>query len=283
VRVKKVALEGPGVIIMTGPSSCGKGEVASALSKVLSLEGDSQVSMGHLLRTTVKRAQEEPDFRRYLAQEHDLGDVSIFESKDTSPELVAKVRSYVPEMEAHFHRTGMAERTTQLEWLEFCTLHGLLVPNRWTTEFIGAYLNQTPKVQHEPFILDGYPRTVGAAEHLLHCLDKARIPIIRVLHLSISKQEMMARAGIRGRVDDDPASLLSRYNFYIESVQPSVDYLKVALGARLISLIDAHQPVFDDDGSFNLPASINNVVYSALRALGVPRVIVVDLLNLGKR
>jgi adenylate kinase family enzyme len=196
---------------------------------------------------------------------------------------VQKVHSHVHQLEGYFKRSGMADKTTQLEWLEFCTLNGLLVPNRWTQEFIAAYISHTPALQREPFILDGYPRTATAARHLLGVLKQAGIPIIKVLHLSISKQEMMARAGHRGRVDDDHASLLSRFNFYIESVQPSVDYLKLALGSQFISLIDAHQPVYEgseEERRLNLPASINNVVYSALRALGVPRVIVQDLLSL---
>ena len=49
-----------------------------------------------------------------------------------------------------------------------------------------------------------------------------------------------------------------------------------------IALIDAHQPVYRMHGGervFNLEESILNVCASALRALGVPRVIVRDLLQ----
>ena len=52
-----------------------------------------------------------------------------------------------------------------------------------------------------------------------------------------------------------------------------------------IALIDAHQPAFDEAGGqrvFDLHRSIDNVVSSALRALGVPGVIVRDLLE-GRR
>ena len=47
-------------------------------------------------------------------------------------------------------------------------------------------------------------------------------------------------------------------------------------------LIDAHQPAFDVvDGNrvFDLHRSIDNVVSTALRALGVPNVIVRDILE----
>ena len=104
---------------------------------------------------------------------------------------------------------------------------------------------------------------------------------MRVLHLSISKQEMISRAQARGRADDDTSSLLRRFQFYIENVQPSVDFMKVELGCRTVALIDAHQPIFNDpeNQKLNLPGSIANVVSDSLRSLGLPRVIVRDLVD----
>jgi len=133
-----------------------------------------------------------------------------------------------------------------------------------------------------PFILDGYPRTVAAAEHLLNHLGKVNVPVLKVLHLSISKAEMSHRAGRRGRADDHEEALRSRFEFYVENVQPSVDYMKTELGGAAISLIDAHQPQFVmEDGvrRFHLQDSINSVISTALRALGVPRIIVRDLIE----
>jgi len=54
------------------------------------------------------------------------------------------------------------------------------------------------------------------------------------------------------------------------------------VGGAAISLIDAHQPQFvEEDGvrKFHLQDSINSVISTALRALGVPRVIVKDLIE----
>ena len=127
-----------------------------------------------------------------------------------------------------------------------------------------------------PFIVDGYPRTKTAAIHLLDVFEKYGIPVLKVLHLSISKQEMLHRAGKRQRTDDNIDSLLKRYEFYVESVQPSVDYLKDRLGADKIALVDAHQPAYDIvDGveTFNLQESINNVVYSSLTSIGLSRIL----------
>lgn len=281
VRVKKVNLVGPGVVILTGPSSCGKGEVAAALCEVMSIPPQLHLSMGEILRSAFTRAKDDPTYAKLLAEKYNIsGAVNIFESIDASDDLVRKVRNYVPQMEIYFKKTEMEKRTTQLEWLEFCTMQGLLVPNRWTQEFISAHIEHTPALREQPFILDGYPRTVAAAQHLLGCLERVSIPVIKVLHLSISKQEMLSRARLRGRADDDDASLLSRFNFYIENVQPSVDYMKVAMGSEAIALIDAHQPVYYEEKGqkkLALSESIANVVSSSLRGLGVPRVIVRDI------
>lgn len=275
-------MRGRGVIILTGPSSCGKGEVAAALCRVLSIDRHAHLSMGEILRTTVARAKGDTAFAGTLDERYRISNSqNIFTSIDASDDLARKVRSHADGLSQMFGRSNMSEHTSQLEWLEYCTTHGLLVPNRWTQDFIAAHIELTQGLVEKPFILDGYPRTVTAAKHLLELLRRLKIPVAKVLHLSISKQEMISRATLRGRSDDDQQALLSRYNFYVENVQPSVDFLKLELGSEVVALIDAHQPVYaDSQGAkkLNLEASINNVVSSALRSLGVPRVVIRDLL-----
>lgn len=282
VQVEKVRVREAGVIILTGPSSCGKGEVASALCRTLSIRPEAHLSMGEILRSTFRDAKENAEFKELLASKYDLGaETNIFDCVDTTESLTKKVLSYQSKLEAYFDKTGMDEFTSQLDWLEFCTMNGLLVPNRWTENFVAAHIEKARSTCEETFILDGYPRTQRAAEHLLEFLDSMNIPVLKVLHLSISRKEMMSRAQSRGREDDDEESLHKRFQFYIENVQPSVDFMKTRLGSDRIALIDAHQPVFDEtvNGSeFNLEASINAVVTSVLRAMGVPRVVLNDLL-----
>jgi adenylate kinase family enzyme len=239
--------------------------------------------MGEILRSTFRQAKEDATFAELLATKYELSDqTNIFDCIDTTEALSAKVRSYQSELEKYFGKNGMDLFTSQLEWLEFCTMNGLLVPNRWTENFVAAHIEQARSTREETFILDGYPRTERAAEHLLEFLSSMNIPVLKVLHLSISRQEMMARAQSRGRADDDDESLHKRFQFYIENVQPSVDFMKTKLGSDRIALIDAHQPVFDDTPEgpkFNLEASINAVVTSVLRAMGVPRVVLKDILS----
>ena len=293
VRVEKIALRGPGVVILTGPSSCGKGEVANALCDMLSIDPERHLSMGGILRNTVDLARDDAEYATMLAERYSLSNqVSMFDSIDTTDELSEKVRRYLPELERHFGRTPETDAAdaSQLEWLEFCTVRGLLIPNRWTQDLISASIDHILQIDSDtgadgyntPFILDGYPRTVAAAEHLLEYLRSVKVPVLKVLHLSISKAEMSARAGKRGRADDHAEALRSRFEFYVENVQPSVDYMKTNLGGSAISLIDAHQPEYvDEDGEtkFHLQYSIDNVVSTSLRALGVPRVVVRDLIE----
>lgn len=283
VRVHKVRMRRPGAIILTGPSSCGKGEVATALCKLMSIRPEAHLSMGEILRSTFGQARANSEYAELLKRRYNISNENnIFECVDTTPELTRKVRSYRDRLQSYFKRPDVDKFTSQLEWLEFCTMNGLLVPNRWTQDFIAAHIEHTQAQQHEAFILDGYPRTVAAAQHLLEFLKRLNIPVLKVLHLSISRQEMIARAQGRGRADDDEASLLSRFQFYIENVQPSVDYMKTILGPESIALIDAHQPVFEVQNGqqvLNLKASIANVVTAALRSLGVPRVVLRDLLE----
>lgn len=283
IKVEKVSLKGPGVLILTGPSSCGKGEVASALSKVMSIPAHAHLSMGNILRNTFSRAKNDHSYATLLKDNYQIsGTTNIFSCLDTTEELSRKVKNYLPAMEKYFQKTNMDAFTSQLEWLEYCTMNGLLVPNRWTQDFIAAHIEHSSELRSSPFILDGYPRTVKAAKHLLSFLRKMEIPVVKVLHLSISKQEMLSRATKRGRADDDEPSLLSRYQFYIENVHPSIDYLKTELGSDAVALVDAHQPVYAQEGLekvLDLQKSILNVVASSLRSLGVSRITVKDLLE----
>jgi adenylate kinase family enzyme len=283
VKVDKVSMRRPGVLVLTGPSSCGKGEVAALLCRVMSIPPADHLSMGEILRTTFSRAKNDASYAKMLETQYKISSKSnIFDCVDTSEHLSAKVRSYAEQLKEYFGRDNVETFCSQLEWLEYCTMNGLLVPDRWTQDFIAAHIEHTEGLRSRPFILDGYPRTVKAAKHLLEFLSALQIPVIKVLHMSISKQEMILRAKGRGRADDDDASLVARFNFYVENVQPSVDYMKKELGSSSIALIDAHQPEYETVGGEKkllLQKSIANVCAASLRALGVPRVIVSDLLK----
>ena len=284
VVIEKIKLKDRGALILTGPSSCGKGEVSAFLSKALSIPAAHHLSMGEILRYSFHHARQDRKYERLLAERYQISsDSNIFTCVDSSRALSNKVKRFTTELVQHFGAKRVEQGVSQLDWLEFCTLNGLLVPDRWTQCFIESRMETSEKIRNSSFILDGYPRTVAAARHLLAYFAEASIPIIKLLHLSISKQEMLLRAKQRNREDDDGEALRSRYLFYVENVQPSVDFMKKEIGAGKTALIDAHQPVYkktEGGLEFDLRASIANVALDSLWSLGIPRIICQDLVRL---
>ncbi|MBU3143825.1 nucleoside monophosphate kinase [Clostridium sp. CF012] len=268
IIVQRVVAEGCGAILLTGPSSCGKGEIAKELSSFLSIPKERHLSMGDILRRTIRKARENENFRDRLATAYNISDrISVFEEAENRVENISKAIKYKSELIAFY---GGRETISQLDWLEFCVIEGLLVPDEWTVNIINATFEDSEEFQKEIFILDGYPRTIKAAEELLNIFAEFNIPIIKVIHLSISKDEMIKRALVRKRFDDKKDSLEKRYQFYVENVQPSIDYLKVRLGSSKVSLIDAHQPVYNDLDIIDIEKSIKQVTLNVLQSLGLP-------------
>jgi adenylate kinase family enzyme len=275
IIVEKVHVEGNGVILLTGPSSCGKGEIAKSLCKFLSIPEEKHLSMGDILRMTVSKARKEKPFRERLALVYDISDdVSIFDHNKNKLDNISKAEIYKNEIESNEIESSVNMNDgfiSQLDWLEFCITKGLLVPDEWTVKILDALLESSSEFKKGIFILDGYPRTKTAAEYLLKTLSKLNIPVIKVLHLAITKEQMKIRAQSRKRFDDTDESLERRYQFYIDKVQPCIDYLKYCLGVPAVALIDAHQPVYNENGQINIEASIHEVTLSVMQALGLPR------------
>lgn len=270
ITVEKVRVDGNGVILLTGPSGCGKGEIAKALCKFLSISEERHLSMGSILRKTVIKAKEDEKFRCILAEKYNISmNISISDMQKNKSEIVKKAENYYNYIISFL---GLNNNfISQFNWLEFCVSNGLLIPDEWTEKIIDALLENSLELQKGIFILDGYPRTVTAAEYLLKTFNKLNIPIIRVIHLFITKEQMGVRALSRGRIDDTQNSLERRYQFYIDKVQPCIDYLKNYLGTSMVSLVDAHQPINDEKGQINIEASINEVILSVMQTLGLPR------------
>lgn len=269
IIVEKVRVDGRGVILLTGPSGCGKGEIAKALCKFLSIPEERHLSMGDILRKTIIKARVDKEFRDVLAQKYGISDkISIFDEDINKIEIVKKAVSYKQEVITFLKLEK--DFISQIDWLEFCVGNGLLVPDELTDKIIEALFEGSPELQCGILILDGYPRTVAAAEALMNTFNKLHIPIIKVLHLFITKEQMKLRGLGRNRMDDNAESLERRYLFYIEKVQPCIDFLKNYLGTKAVSLIDAHQPVIGGDGQANIEASIDKVVVSVMDELGLP-------------
>ena len=270
ITVEKVKVNGDGVILLTGPSGCGKGEIAKALCKFLSIPEERHLSMGVILRNTVIKANKDEKFKIILSEKYNISkDISILDIQQNKPKIIEKAENYYNDIISFLGLTN--NFVSQFDWLEFCVANGLLIPDEWTVDIIDALLESSQELHKGIFILDGYPRTVVAAECLLKTFNTLNIPIIKVLHLFITKEQMSVRALNRGRIDDTQNSLERRYQFYIDKVQPCIDYLKEYLGSTMVSLVDAHQPIKDEKGQINIEESINDVVLSVMQALGLPR------------
>jgi adenylate kinase family enzyme len=269
----RVRARGRGIIILSGPSSCGKGAIAAQLRETLHLPPENHISMGDALRETIRRAREDAEFGNLLGEHYDIWpDRCIYDSEFSDDGLIEKANSYAAELKERF-----GPSPSQLDWLDYCVTAGLLVPDAWSEAIIEGVIADCASKHEAVVLLDGYPRTEAAAQHVLSLSSRLAIPIIRVIHLSVSKKEMHRRALGRGRMDDSPDLLERRYQFYIDHVQPSLEFLKARLGSRKVALIDAHQPEYRGDGELDLNASVRNVANSVLMSLGVSRHILENL------
>lgn len=181
-----------GVFLLLGASGSGKGTLAEQLLKLGIVQ--HHISMGDLLRGMLERIQNNSDARVRL--ELQLSDklISGFSSK--------------------------------VAYFEHCVSQGLLIPNSWTKAVIEHQLEHRPELQTQAWIIDGYPRRIDAADHLLNLFNRLEIPVLAAIHLQISLLEMQKRLIARGRIDDTFEAIENRFRFYQEQVLPTLEYLQ---------------------------------------------------------
>ncbi len=117
----------------------------------------------------------------------------------------------------------LAEFASPLEYLRHCVMNGLLIPDAWTQAVIDLRLEHAPAGL---WLLDGYPRTVGAAQHLITALERKGIALLGVVHLRVLNEVAMQRLLARGRSDDRESAILERLEFYHFSVLPTLEWLE---------------------------------------------------------
>ena len=171
------------------------------LGKFLSIPEEKLLSMGEILRKTIYKAKNEKAFKEVLSENYGISEsVSAFDPDKNRPEIIIKANNYKDEMKAFFGITD--DFISQFNWLEFCVSNGLLVPDEWTEIIIEALFENSLEFREGIIILDGYPRTVVAAKFLLRLFERMNIPVIKVLHLFITKEQMSFRALNRKRADE---------------------------------------------------------------------------------
>ena len=77
-------------------------------------------------------------------------------------------------------------------------------------------------------IFDGYPRTINQAKNLETLLTKSNQKINYIFFLNVNKDAIIKRLEKRKflekRSDDDTATILKRYDTYMEVTKPVLDY-----------------------------------------------------------
>ena len=77
-------------------------------------------------------------------------------------------------------------------------------------------------------IFDGYPRTINQAKNLESLLSKSSQKLNFVFFLNVDKETIVKRIEkrkiLQKRSDDDAATILKRYDTYMEITKPILDY-----------------------------------------------------------
>lgn len=74
-------------------------------------------------------------------------------------------------------------------------------------------------------ILDGYPRQLTQAQHLIKKLPDHQRSIQLVVVLEVPRAELENRLTLRGRVDDNPEAIEERLRYYRQEIYPILTFL----------------------------------------------------------
>jgi adenylate kinase len=92
------------------------------------------------------------------------------------------------------------------------------------------------------YLLDGYPRTLAQAETLAGILRDAAQELDAVLLVDVPEDELVRRALLRGRADDQEEVIRERLRVYREKTAPLIGYYRER---GLLREIDGNRPIED--------------------------------------
>ena len=82
--------------------------------------------------------------------------------------------------------------------------------------------------KRDKLIFDGYPRSLSQAQYLDLLLDKSNQKIDHIFFLNVNKDTIIERVEKRktleNRSDDNTDTILKRYDTYMETTRPVLDY-----------------------------------------------------------
>ena len=103
---------------------------------------------------------------------------------------------------------------------------GKFVSDEIVNELIKSFVFDPDKKNR--LIFDGYPRTLSQAKNLDNLLQKSQQKIELIFFLNVDKDTIIKRIEkrkiIEKRSDDDSDTLLKRYETYMETTKPVLDF-----------------------------------------------------------
>ena len=103
---------------------------------------------------------------------------------------------------------------------------GKFVNDKIVNSLIEKLINDTRK--KNKLIFDGYPRSLSQAKYLDLLLDKTNQKIDHIFFLNVNKNIIIERIEKRkileNRSDDDTDTILKRYDTYMETTKPVLDF-----------------------------------------------------------
>ena len=82
--------------------------------------------------------------------------------------------------------------------------------------------------KNKNLIFDGYPRSISQAKNLEKALDKFNLKIDFIFFLNVNKETIVKRIEKRkvleNRSDDDMNTIIKRYETYMETTKPVLDF-----------------------------------------------------------
>ena len=103
---------------------------------------------------------------------------------------------------------------------------GKFVSDDIVNALIKKILDDTQK--KERLIFDGYPRSLSQAKYLDLLLDKSNQKIDHIFFLNVNKDTIVKRIEKRkeleNRSDDDTDTILKRYDTYMETTRPVLEF-----------------------------------------------------------
>ena len=103
---------------------------------------------------------------------------------------------------------------------------GIFISDDIVNKLVEKLVNDPQK--KDRFIFDGYPRSLSQAKNLDHLLNNSNQKIDHIFFLNVNKETIIKRIEKRkvleNRSDDDLDTILKRYDTYMETTKPVLDF-----------------------------------------------------------